>query len=97
MPHTILGKWSVSLIGVFFVLLGVFFILVNTGQRGGDTFFSNLWLTIPMLIAGTCGFASLVTGVIAVIKKERGWLIYPVIAIGLFVTWFIGAELLFPH
>ena len=98
MPKTKLGKWSVGLLGTIIVLLALFAVLVGTGQRGGDNFFSNLWLTIPMLLAGSCALAGMVVGLMAIIKKrERGWLVFVAVVIGAFVTLFIAAELLFPH
>ena len=96
-PRTRLGRWSVGLILGFFVLLGVFFLLVSLGERGGQTFFSNLKLTIPMLIAAASAIASLFVGIVAVFKKERHLLVFLSIAIGLFVLWWCLAEILFPH
>lgn len=98
MPHTKLGKWSVGSIGVFFVSLLLFFILVATGQRGGDTFFSNPVLTIPILTAGAFGVAAFVVGILAIVKqKDHAVLVYLSIVIGAVVTIFIFAELLLPH
>jgi ABC-type uncharacterized transport system permease subunit len=51
MPKTRLGKWSVGLIILFFLLFALFQFLVASGQRGGATFFSNLVLAIPILAA----------------------------------------------
>ena len=98
MPKTYLGKWSVYLIISFFVFLGLFFVFVNLGERGGETFFSNLKLTIPMMIAGISGVGSFFTGVISVFKnKEKSVLVFLSTLIGLFVLWFVSAEVLFPH
>ena len=97
-PKTYLGKWSVYLIISFFVFLGLFFVFVNLGERGGETFFSNLKLTIPMMIAGISGVGSFFTGVISVFKnKEKSVLVFLSTLIGLFVLWFVSAEVLFPH
>ncbi|MFC1687374.1 hypothetical protein ACFL0L_02250 [Patescibacteria group bacterium] len=98
MPRTTMGKWSVGLIGAFIFFMVVFFVLVESGERGGDTFFSNLALTIPILIAGACGVAGFVVGLIAMIRKrERSWLVYIATAIGAFIAFWISAEILFPH
>jgi len=97
-PKTTLGKWSVALIIVFIVLLGVFQLLVASGQRGGETFFSNLILTIPMLIAGVSGISAFVTGLIGIIKsRERSVIVYLSALIGLFVLLFWIGEIVFPH
>jgi len=52
MPKTTLGKWSVALIVAFIILLVSLQLLVASGQRGSETFFSALILTVPILIAG---------------------------------------------
>jgi len=98
MPKTKLGKWSVGLIIVFFLLLGIFFLLVKSGQRGGMGFFDNLWLAIPGLGEAFCGIAGFFTGIVAIVKeKERGLLVFASTAIGAFVLWFVSMEILFPH
>ena len=98
MPRTIMGKWSTGLIIAFFLFFAVFLILVALGQRGGDTFFSNLALTIPMLLAGVSGVSALVTGIIGIVKsRERSVLVFLATAIGLVVLIFSLGEILFPH
>ena len=98
MPKTPLGKWSVRLILIFFVSLATFSLLVASGQRGGETFFSNQFLTFPMLIAGAAGVASFFTGIISILKYgERAVLVFVATAIGLFVLFFASGEIIFPH
>ena len=97
-PKTPLGQWSIWLITVFIVLFIVFQILVASGQRGGATFFSNLALSIPMLIAGITGILAFFTGIIGIIKnKERSVLVFSSTIIGFFILVFVSAEILFPH
>jgi hypothetical protein len=98
MPKTVLGKWSVGLIIVFIVLLALFELLVASGQRGGETFFSNLILTIPMLIAAISGISAFATGLIGVImSRERSIAVYLATLIGLLVLLFVLGEIIFPH
>lgn len=98
MFKTDFGKLSAVLIALFFSFMVVFFYFVELGYRGGDTFFSNLYLTIPFLLAVVCAVSSLFVGVISVFKfKERNVLVYLCILIGLFVFWFVLMEILFPH
>ena len=98
LPKTRSGKWSTWLIVSLLVMLAVFFILVATGQRGGDTFFSNLALSIPMLIAGISGIAAFFTGIVGIIfKRERSFMVIFATIIGLFVLFFAVAELIYPH
>jgi len=98
MPHTKMGKWSVRLIGAFFVSLFVLYVFIIAGQRGGESFFSNLTLAIPGLLAGACSVAGFVVGIIAIAKqRERSALVYLAVVIGALVTLFIAAEIIFPH
>ncbi|MGD0353113.1 MAG: hypothetical protein ABSB38_06420 [Dehalococcoidia bacterium] len=98
LPKTSLGKWSVGLIAAFILFLVLFIILVVSGQRGGETFFSNLLLTVPMFLAGTCGVAAFVTGLIGIIKsKERSILVFLAIFIGFDILVFCLGEFLVPH
>lgn len=98
LPKTSWGKWSVGLIAAFILFLVLFVILVLSGQRGDDTFFSNLWLTVPILLAGTCGIAAFVTGLIGVIKsRERSIPVFLAIFIGFDVLIFGLGEFLVPY
>jgi len=98
MPKTKYGKWSIGLCGLFFLFLVIFFLLVQSGQRGGDKFFSNMWLTTPFLLAGASAIAGMVMGIMAIFKqKEKSWLVYISSFIGFFVTLYLAAEFIFPH
>ena len=98
MPHTKIGKWSVGLIGAFFVLLLGFYLFVSAGQRGGNAFFSESSLTILLLLAFACGVAGFVIGIVAIAKqKERAMLVYSSVVIGALVTLWIASETYFPH
>ncbi|MDD3840846.1 MAG: hypothetical protein PHP06_09810 [Clostridia bacterium] len=97
-PQTRLGKWSVGLIIVFFLLFALFQFLVATGQRGDATIFDNLVLTIPIFIAGIAGIASFITGLTSIMKsKERSVFVFLASVIGLFVMLFVLGEIIFPH
>jgi hypothetical protein len=98
LPGTALGKWSIWLIVGFIVLFGSFWLMVATGQRGGEGFFDNLLLTVPVLLAAAAAIASFITGLVSLIKyRERSILIYPAMAIGLFVLIFVVGEIAVPH
>jgi len=97
-PKTTLGKWSVALTVAFIVLFMSFQLLVASGQRGGATFFSNLALSVPMLVAGISGVSAFFTGIISIVKrKERSVLVFMATVIGLFVLIFSLGEIIFPH
>ena len=98
MSKTVLGKWSVKFITIFILFLAMFYLIISFGQRGGDTFFSNLWLTTPILIAGASGILAFITGIISIIKdRERSVIVFLSTALGLFVLIFILGEILVPH
>jgi len=97
-PKTNLGKWSAWLIVALAVFLGASQALVASGQRGGDTFFSNLLLAIPMFLAATSGIAAFITGLISILRrKERSIAVYLAVAFGLFVLLFVLGEITSPH
>jgi len=98
LPKTRLGIWSCSLQVVFAVCIGVFYLMVSVfGQRGGEGFFDNLLLTIPMLIAAAASIAAAVIGIISFVKSERSVLVLIAVLLGLFVLWWCVAEVAFPH
>ena len=98
LPNSKIGKWTVWLILLFFKFLIIFFFFIYIGERGGETFFSNLYLTIPFLIAVTFGVSALFTGLVSIFKENDHCItIYLSIAIGLFILIFVLGELIFPH
>jgi hypothetical protein len=97
-PKTSWGKWSVGLMLICILSLVTMFILSAAGQRGGDTFSSNLFLSIPALIAATAGTLALISGAIGLIKDhERSQLVLFAVAIGLIGTIFWLGEIIVPH
>jgi len=76
----------------------VFFSLVASGQRGGELFFSNLALAIPILIAAILAISSFFTGIIGILRSgERAVYVYISTLLGFFVLLFSLAEIIFPH
>jgi len=93
-----MGRWSIGLTISLFLFFVLFQLLVASGQRGGETFFSNLVLTIPILLAGISGVSAFLTGIISIIKnKERSVFVFMTTTIGFFVLAFWLGEVLFPH
>ena len=98
MPKTTLGKWLVALIVAFIVLFISLQLLVASGQRGGATYFSNLALSVPVLIAGISGVSAFFTGIIGIVKrKERSVLVFLATIIGFFIPFFVLGEFIVPH
>ena len=97
-PKTSLGKRSAWLLVALAVFMGVFRTNVLLGQRGGDTFFSNPSLAIPILLAGISGIAAFITGLISIVrKKERSIAVYLAVAVGLIVLIVALAQIISPH
>ena len=97
-PVTKPGKWSAWLIVAFGVFMGIFQALVASGQRGGETFFSNPLLSAAILPAGAAGIAAFITGVVSIIRdKERTVSVYIAVTIGLGVVVFALCEVIYPH
>ena len=98
LPKTKTGKWSTGLLAVFIMFLIAFQLLVASGRRDGETFFSNLMLTIPILFAGTSGVLAFVIGLIGTIRsRKRSILVFLAMLIGFFVLLFGLGEVIFPH
>jgi len=94
LPKTALGKWSVGMAISFIVLFALMSILAATGQEGGETFFSNLYLAIPGLLAFVSGIAAFLTGIISIIfMKERAILVYVATAVGLLIIAFMLGDI----
>ena len=97
-PTTQLGKRSVWLLVAVAVSFAAFRIMVLSGQRGGDTFFSNPFLTIPIFLAAISGIAAFITGLISIIReKERAISVYLAVAVGLIILVVVLAQIISPH
>ena len=97
MPSTDQGWWSAGLLGLAVLCFAGFFGLVMAGQRGGDTFFSNPALSIPILSAAVAAVAAGVCGVLARRAGDRSLIPVAGIVVGTLVLLWIAAEIAFPH
>jgi hypothetical protein len=89
---------SFSLTAVAAVLFAVFLGLVATGQKGGDTFFSNPWLSGTITAGAVCAVGAAVTGLYAIIReRERSILVFATTTIGLLVLIYVILEISLPH
>jgi hypothetical protein len=100
-PKTKLGKWSIGLIIIFFLLVAMCLILMALGQGVGDTFFSNLILGIPGFLAGVSVISAFIIGLVSIIKsRERSILVFLAMAIGFYILMVALGEILYsiwPH
>jgi hypothetical protein len=105
MPKTKLGKWSVWLIPVMFVLFFVGTSLTNTlyeSVSAGNTIFADIIrrpaLALSMLVGFGAGISAFVIGLIDIIKqKERALLVFGSTLVGAAVIVFLILEFSFPH
>jgi hypothetical protein len=97
-PITPTGWWSLWLTVGFLLLITVFSVLVWSGQRGGETFFSNPLLAVSILLPAISAIAG---GIFALVgigwKKERSAFVFIALFVGIFVAWFAFMEIAFPH
>ena len=85
-------------IAAFVVLMLVFIAAIALGERGGESFFDNLWLTVPFLAAYGAAVAAFGLGVFALAaQRERHLVVVAATLVGLLVTAFGVAEIAFPH
>ncbi len=98
LPSTRLGWWSLWLLVGFLVFIALFQILVASGERGGETFFSNLRLSLMILLAAASAIAGGVAAAVAIFSRhERSILSILALLLGLFVTVFVLGEIIVPH
>jgi nitrate reductase gamma subunit len=98
LPNSYTGKWSIGLIAALAVFFVIFLHPVASGQRGGETFFSNPALTIPIMLAGISGVLAFFTGLIGVIKnRERSIIVFLAMLVSLFILLLSIGEVVFPH
>ncbi len=94
LPATRQGGWALALDLAFFAFMVVFFALVASDQRGGETFFSNLWLATPILLAGLSAVAAGVVACVAIfLRGEQSIFSFASVLLGGFVLFWIVAEL----
>ena len=98
-PKTKLGKWALILFVAQVLLMVIFYsIIAIFDVKGGDTFFSNPELFIPLISAWLSGAVALVLGVISLIRdKPKSILIILISLVTLLTTWYGIAEVTFPH
>jgi hypothetical protein len=97
-PVTRLGRWSIGLVGLFFMAFIVMVLVVGSGQQGGETFSDNWWISGPAFTAVAGAIGALVTGVIALaLRGERALAVIFAVVVGALVTWFVLGEIIAPH
>ncbi len=102
---TKLGKWSVGLIIVMFILffmgssfVDLFYKSVPSGRTILEDIVKRPGVSLVMLTGFACGIISFAVGIVAIFKKkERSMLVYISTAIGALLILFLIGELLFPH
>lgn len=98
-PKTNLGKWSVRLIIIFFMLFLASNLIARLQEpRIDQTFFSNPLLSIPIFSAGIVGIIAFFAGIASILKhKERSIFVFLTTLIGIFILFFVLGEFLYPH
>lgn len=98
MPRSRPARWALILMVGSAWLFAAFFALVISGQKGGDTFFSNPWLAGTITAgAGTAILAALLSIYSIIRERERSVSVFVTTALGLLVLAYAILELAFPH
>jgi hypothetical protein len=103
-PVTALGKWSVWLIiamPILFFIGGTFanshYASVPSGNSIMEDIAARPALALTMLAGMAAGISAFITGLVAVIKKEKAILVYAACLIGAFLLVFLAGEFINPH
>lgn len=97
MPKTKFGKWSVWCLGLFVVFFIGAQVIVASGQEGGETFFDNLFVSIPMSLVALSAIFAFAFGLFSIVKqKERSLLVYLATLVGLWILTFVVGEFIGP-
>lgn len=97
MPERKPGRYSVGLIGGFFLCLLLLNAFAAGGQTGGDTFLDNPLLSFTGLAAVICAVAAFIAAIVALAKKELALMVWVALVIGALVTLFLVGEFTTPH
>ena len=84
MPQSKEGKWAFGLALAFRALMLL---------KGGEV----ISLPLPTPVIALAGYASLILGIVAFVRKDRSYGVLYALAIGILVLAWTLAELLFPH
>ncbi len=95
MPHTASGRWSVASFVVLLLGATVLFAAATSGQTGGEAIFDNLWLGIPGILGLVGATISMITGLIAVIRRhERAITVVFAVIVSTLVFMFVALSVL---
>lgn len=98
MPRSRPARLSLNLTLVAVILFAVFFGLVAMGQKGGDTFFSNPWLSGVITAGAACSIGAAIAGLWAIVREqERSISVFVTTTIGLLVLLYVILEISLPH
>lgn len=97
MPVTNSGRWAGRLLATAGICFAIFLGVVAAGEKGGDTFFSNLRLSLPILAAAAAAIAAGGTGLAAVRQHDRSALVIAAVVVGTIVVLWTAAEIALPH
>jgi hypothetical protein len=96
-PRTRIGRLAVMLASAVAGFVLIFFMFAAT-QSGGEEFFDNLWLAIPITLAGASGVGAAVTGLWALIPRhERSMYVFVATAVGLIAILVAFEEIVLGH
>ena len=96
LPTTAPGWLSLQLLGGFGALFLAFWVAVGleVGPDSSETFLSNLYLAIPLMLAGACAIGAAIVAVYALFRRhERSLIVVGALVFGAFVVVFTLGEI----
>ena len=98
MPRSRPARWALVLIVASAWLFAAFFALVISGQKGGETFFSNPWLAGTATAGAGSAIAAAGFGIYSIVReRERSIAVFITTILGLLVLAYAILEVAFPH
>ena len=97
-PRSRSGRWSLIFSAVAACLFAAFFVLVLSGQKGGETFFSNPFLAGALTAGATSSVAAGIAGLYGIVREhERSLAVFVATTFGFLVLAYAIAEGALPH
>jgi len=96
LPSTATGRFALWLVCAGVACLAIFFVAVaaDLGRDDPEEFLDNLYLAVPILIAGVCAIGAGGIGVYAIVfRHERSLLVVGAVILGLLAAVFTVGEL----
>lgn len=97
LPRSRWGNVALILDAAGSVALVIFFLVISAGVRGGDTYWEQPALAIPITIAGACYVAGGAAVLVALLRRDLAATVWFGLLVGVLVALFVVGEVTNPH